>query len=116
MRLQRAGVAVVNGASVTFDGQVTADNFRLTAVVCAAPARSSAPQCETRDALSGGTQGGILSTGAVTLKTGTNFQVALNGAAAGTGYSQLNVNGAVNLLNSVLTATLNFTPALGDPS
>jgi autotransporter-associated beta strand protein len=58
-----------------------------------------------------GTQPGVLTTADVTLQSGTTYQETIAGASAGTGYSQLNVNGAVNLGNSALTATLSFTPA-----
>ena len=45
---------------------------------------------------------------------GSTFNVVLNGAAAGTGYSQLNVNGSVDLGGSTLNTSLGFTPANGE--
>ncbi len=45
---------------------------------------------------------------------GSTFNVVLNGAAAGTGYSQLNVNGSVDLGGGELTTALGFTPANGE--
>ena len=41
----------------------------------------------------GGTGTGVLSTGPVTFAAGTAFNVQINGAAAGGGYDQLNVEG-----------------------
>jgi autotransporter-associated beta strand protein len=47
--------------------------------------------------LSPGTSPGILHTGAVTLNSGSNFQVDINGTTPGTQYDQLIVTGNVNL-------------------
>src|SRR5262249_44931199 len=58
-----------------------------------------------------GTTPGILTTADVSLQSGTTYQETIAGATAGMGYSQLNVNGAVNLGGSTLTATVTFTPA-----
>jgi hypothetical protein len=63
----------------------------------------------------GATASGILTAdGNVTLDSGSTFNVALNGATAGTGYDQLNVTGSVNLGGSALVATLGFTPTAGE--
>ena len=57
---------------------------------------------------------GILNAqGHVDLPEEGSFTVALDGATAGTGYSQLNVTGSVNLAGSELTGSLGFTPASG---
>ena len=45
---------------------------------------------------------------------GSTFAVVMNGATAGAGYSQLNVNGSVNLGGGALDASLGFTPANGE--
>src|SRR5262249_39015632 len=57
---------------------------------------------------------GLLTVGSVTFSPGTSFQVALNGTATGTGFSQLVSTGTVNLNNTTLLASLNFSPAVGD--
>ncbi|MFI5454980.1 MAG: beta strand repeat-containing protein [Isosphaerales bacterium] len=58
---------------------------------------------------------GILSAqGNVSLDSGSTFNVALNGATAGTVYDQLNAAGSVNLGGSTLTGSLGFTPAAGE--
>ena len=45
---------------------------------------------------------------------GSTYSVVLNGPTAGTGYSQLNVSGQVDLGGSVFNPTLGFTPADGE--
>ncbi len=45
---------------------------------------------------------------------GSTFTVVLNGATAGTGYSQLNVNGSVDLGGSTFNPSLGFTPSNGE--
>jgi hypothetical protein len=48
--------------------------------------------------------------GNIALDSAATFAVGLNGAAPGTGYGQLNVDGTVNLAGSALHATLGFSP------
>ncbi len=57
--------------------------------------------------------GTLTADGAVSLASGS-FNVAINGATAGTDYDQLNANGSVNLGSSTLTGSLGFTPAAGE--
>ena len=45
---------------------------------------------------------------------GSTFTVVLNGATAGTGFSQLNVNGSVDLGGSTFNPSLGFTPSNGE--
>ncbi len=55
---------------------------------------------------------GLLTDGGdLNLDSGSTFTAALNGATAGSGYSQLAVSGQVNLGNATLDATAGFTPA-----
>jgi autotransporter-associated beta strand protein len=61
--------------------------------------------------LAPGVTTGILSTGNVTLNSGSTFRVDVNGTTAGTGYDQLNVTGTVNLGGATLAATGTITPA-----
>jgi hypothetical protein len=67
--------------------------------------------------LAPGTSPGILTVaGAVTMSSGTDFSVQLNGGTAGTGYSQLNLSGggSINLNNASLVTSIGYAPALGD--
>ena len=62
-----------------------------------------------------GSQPGILNAhGDVELPDEGGFNVVLNNVFAGTGYSQLNVSGSVNLEDTELQASLGFTPESGD--
>ena len=63
-----------------------------------------------------GSAPGILNVqGDVDLSEGDfTYDVTLNGPNAGTGYSQLNVNGAIDLGGSEFDATLGFTPTAGE--
>ena len=61
-----------------------------------------------------GVSPGIMNSGSVTFTSGSNFDVEINGTAAGTQYDQLNVTGTVNLGGATLNVTLGFTPAVGD--
>ncbi len=54
---------------------------------------------------------GRLTTGDVTLGTATTLSMELNGTTPGTGYDQLDVNGAVNLGGAKLSIVSRFTPA-----
>jgi hypothetical protein len=58
-------------------------------------------------------QTGILSATNVTLPTGSDFDIQANGTTAGSGYSQLQTTGTVNLTGSTLNFTLGFTPSIG---
>jgi hypothetical protein len=64
-----------------------------------------------------GTGPGVLTHhGTTTLSSGSNFQAALNGTTAGSGYSQLVIQagGSIDLGNSNLHLSLNYTPTPGD--
>jgi fibronectin-binding autotransporter adhesin len=56
----------------------------------------------------------ILHTGALTLASGSNFNVDLNSTTAGTGYDQLNVIGALSITGSNLVITAGTGLQIGD--
>jgi uncharacterized repeat protein (TIGR01451 family) len=57
---------------------------------------------------------GILTATALSLPSGSTFNVALNGTTAGSGYSQLSSSGTINITGSTLNVSLGFTPAIGN--
>lgn len=59
--------------------------------------------------ISGGTTIGVLSTGNLSLASGSALSVQINSLIAGTGYDQVSVTGAVTLAGD-LAITLNFIP------
>jgi len=64
--------------------------------------------------LSPGTSPGILNTGAVTLNSGSNFLIDINGPTVGTDYDQLNVTGTVTLNGGNLVLTIGGTLTVGE--
>ncbi|HEV3443083.1 MAG TPA: DUF4214 domain-containing protein [Gemmataceae bacterium] len=56
---------------------------------------------------------GILTTGNLTLSAFASFDVTIQGTTAGSGYSQLNVQGTVNLGSSQLSVSTSVVPAAG---
>ncbi|WPZ34021.1 DUF4347 domain-containing protein [Thalassobaculum sp. OXR-137] len=61
-----------------------------------------------------GNSPGIISTGNLTLASGSTATMEIDGNTAGTGYDQIKVTGTVTLSNATLNATLGYTPASGD--
>ena len=61
----------------------------------------------------GGNTTAILNTGALTLASGSNFLVDINGTTAGAQYDQLNVSGLVTLTGSNLVITVGGTITVG---
>lgn len=95
-----------NGSSLLWSGQTLSG---IGSVSTALTAFSGA-------AISPGNNGiGILTlNNGLTLDTGATLLVSLSGTNAGTSYNQLNVQGAVAILNATLAMTLGYTPVLGD--
>jgi hypothetical protein len=64
----------------------------------------------------GNSPGTLTITGAVTMASGVSYALDLNGALAGTGYSQLNLTGggSINLNNATLLTSLGYAPAPAD--
>src|SRR5262249_16582274 len=110
------GVTRVNGGKLTSSVALAIQGGTLMGVDAAAPPTISAPISNTSGIVHPGLSPGILSTsGAFTQGAAGSFNVDLNGTTVGTGFSQLNVAGAVTIggtLNISLGA--GFTPAVGN--
>lgn len=61
-----------------------------------------------------GNSPGIISTGNLTLASGSTASMEINGTAAGTGHDQINVTGTVTINNASLTTSFGYTSSLGD--
>ena len=102
------GTLIVNGSQPSSD-IYTAGTFGGTGTV-----GSFFPLVSGVSLLPGEPSPGRLTTGNLTLGTGTSFGAILNSLAPGTGYTQLRVLGTVNLVGSPsLGGALGFLPALG---
>jgi hypothetical protein len=64
--------------------------------------------------LSPGFSPGIINSGNLSLTTGSNLNMELNGTTAGALYDQLNVTGTVSLGGATLNLTLGYSPSAGD--
>jgi fibronectin-binding autotransporter adhesin len=90
-----AGTLLVNGDQSAATGAVTVNNSGTT---LGGNGIIGGPVTVNSGAnLSPGSSTGILTTGSVTLNSGSNFVLELNNTTPGTGYDQLVVNGSVTL-------------------
>jgi Cohesin domain/Periplasmic copper-binding protein (NosD) len=64
--------------------------------------------------LSPGYSPGIINSGSLSLASGSNLNMDVNGTIAGSQYDQLNVTGTVNLNNANLNLMVGFAPAAGN--
>jgi autotransporter-associated beta strand protein len=110
-----AGTLLINGNQSAATGAVTVNNSGTTlggigtigGTVTVNSGANIAPG-------NGGTTTGILSTGALTLQSSSNFLVNINGLTPGTGYDRLNVIGTVSIGGSNLLVTVGTTLNIGE--
>jgi autotransporter-associated beta strand protein len=95
------GAVTVSNAGTTLGGTGTIGTVSVGAGANIAPG-------------SGSNNTGILTTGALTLASTSNFRLDINGTTVGSGYDQLNVAaGAVTITNSNLVVTVGTTLSVG---
>jgi fibronectin-binding autotransporter adhesin len=99
------GAVTVTGSGTTFGGGTTNGTGGVSGSVTVGSGANLSPSSSTGNT-------GILKTGALTLQSGSNYLVDINGATLGTQYDQVSVIGTVNISGSVLKVTLGngFTP------
>jgi autotransporter-associated beta strand protein len=102
----QAGTLIVNG--VHSNSVITLDGGRLGGGGFAGSVRG------LNGVLSPGASPGRLRADDVRLEATTAFDVEINGATAGSGYDQLEVNGVVTLVNAALRLTRSYIPAESD--
>jgi fibronectin-binding autotransporter adhesin len=105
-----AGTLTVNGSfgstSISLNGGTLGGTGTTGTVTSTASGGTLAP---------GSPPPGILNTGNVNLSSGSpTFSVALNSTTAGSGYTQDNVTGTVNLTGATLSGSVGYTPVNGD--
>ena len=92
------GAITVTGSGTTLGG-----NGTMSGAVSVASGNNLAPGA------SGVGSTAVLKTGALTLSSGSNFQVDINGTTVGTGYDQLGVTNGASIAGSNLLITLGTT-------
>ncbi|VTR93771.1 Uncharacterized protein OS=Skermanella stibiiresistens SB22 GN=N825_07995 PE=4 SV=1: Autotrns_rpt: Autotrns_rpt: Autotrns_rpt: Autotrns_rpt: VCBS [Gemmata massiliana] len=108
------GGTFVNGGRLVVDGSIGTSSGAFVANGATIGGSGTVPAATVNSGgtLAPGGSPGIISTGALSLNSGSIFSVELNGTTVGTQYDQANVTGAVSL-GGTLSVTLGFTPALG---
>jgi uncharacterized repeat protein (TIGR01451 family) len=113
---QTSGVTIVNGGKLSSPTALAIQGGTLMGVDVAAPPTIAAPISNTGGIVHPGLSPGVLSTsGSFTQNVNGSLSVDINGTTPGTGYSQLNVAGAVTLAGALNVTLLNsFAPASGN--
>jgi len=110
----RAGITA-NGGTLQVDGSLTGGVTVRNATLDGTGTVGPIAMTSSASVVSPGHSPGILTCSNFNSTTGNGiFKVQLNGTTPGTGYSQLNVNGSVNLSNITLQATLGYASAIND--
>src|SRR6185437_4825292 len=110
----RAGITA-NGGTLQVDGSLTGGVTVRNATLDGTGTVGPIAMTSSASVVSPGHSPGILTCSNFNSTTGNGiFKVQLNGTTPGTGYSQLNVNGSVNLSNITLQATVGYASAIND--
>ncbi|MCX5675529.1 MAG: autotransporter-associated beta strand repeat-containing protein [Planctomycetota bacterium] len=103
------GTTRVSGGGLNVTGSIAASSALIDGGTLQGTGRVGAITGTSGHLHPGGSPG-ILASGSLTMSPGFCFDVSLDGPAAGTGYSQLDVTGAVDLGGATLGATLGYAP------
>jgi fibronectin-binding autotransporter adhesin len=106
-----AGTLLINGDQSLATGAVTVNNTGTT--LGGTGTIGGTVTVNSGANLSPGNSPGILNTGSVTLNSGSNFLIDINGPTVGTQYDQLNVTGTVTLTGSNVVLTIGGTLTVG---
>jgi len=104
------GTTRVSGGALNVTGSIAASSALIDGGTLQGTGRVGAITGTSGHLHPGGSPG-ILASGSLTMSPGFSFDVSLDGPAAGSGYSQLDVTGAVDLGGATLGATLGYAPA-----
>ena len=106
---------IVNAGTLQVDGTLSGGVTVSGGTLAGAGTVGPIAMISSSSVVSPGNGPGILTCGNFNNGGGSGiFKVALNGTTAGTGYSQLNVNGTVDLNNLTLSATLGYASSTND--
>jgi fibronectin-binding autotransporter adhesin len=109
--LVNAGTLLVNGNQSAATGTVTVNS---SGTLGGSGTIGGAVTVNSGGHLAPGESTGILHTGALTLSSGSFFNVEINGAIAGSNYDEVISSGAINLAGSTLTLTVGGTLTMGE--
>jgi autotransporter-associated beta strand protein len=116
-------LTLTDSASTTFSGTISGSGtiagggtytVASGATLSGTSTFSTAVTVQNGATISPGNSPGIISTGNLTLASGSTATMEIDGTAAGTGYDQINVSGTVTINNATLNVVLGYTPANGD--
>jgi len=109
------GENAYKGGTVISNGTLTVNNYINTNGWVAVYPQGTLDGIGTVGIVSnlGGTVRGSIHTPSLVLGSGSTVEAVLNGATPVSEYSQLSVQGAVDLNNSTLLVTLGFAPVVG---
>ena len=110
------GTTAIDGGTLQVDGTVGAVTPGTDTTLAGAGTVASIITTAATISPGGSSLGVLKDTGPLTLDAKSFFDPTINNGTAGTGYSQLNVAGAINLANATLDVTLSpsFTPTSGE--
>jgi len=104
------GTTRVSGGALEVTGSIAASNALIDGGTLQGTGRVGAITGTSGHLHPGGSPG-ILASGSLAMSPGFHFDVSLDGPAAGTDYSQLDVTGAVDLGGATVGAALGYAPA-----
>jgi autotransporter-associated beta strand protein len=104
------GTMRVSGGALNVTGSIAASSVLIDGGTLQGTGRVGAITGTSGHLHPGGSPG-ILASGSLAMSPGFHFDVSLDGPAAGTGYSELDVTGSVDLGGATLDATLGYAPA-----
>ncbi|MBX7103495.1 MAG: hypothetical protein K1X57_05415 [Gemmataceae bacterium] len=113
--VNKAGtLAVLPGQTLVMDGAMTVTNpVVVDGTLAGAGIVTGTVSVSAVGKVSPGSSPGLLTTGDMTMVSGSQFVVELNGSIPGTFYDQLGVQGAIVLGGATLVPSLGYTPAPG---
>jgi len=104
------GTTRVSGGALNITGSIAASSALIDGGTLQGTGRVGAITGTSGHLHPGGSPG-ILASGSLAMSPGFCFDVSLDGPAAGSGYSELDVTGTVDLGGATLGATLGYAPA-----
>ncbi|MEQ8587316.1 MAG: DUF4347 domain-containing protein [Thalassobaculaceae bacterium] len=106
-----------NSSASTFSGTLSGSGTYTVAsgsTLTGTGTYSMAVTIQSGGTIAPGNSPGTVSTGNLTLSSGSTASMELNGTVAGTGHDQIAVTGTVTVSGAMLNVALGYTPTVGD--